>query len=65
MTRVASDEMAQLAEAFRASRRATEAWERAHPLGIEAALAWIEQLREAFGDPPVDRTPTRGDDWRI
>lgn len=50
---------------FDASDRACREWERAHPISIEGILAWIDQLRAAFGDPPVDRTPWRGDDFRI
>ncbi|MEB2344075.1 MAG: hypothetical protein OZ948_04995 [Deltaproteobacteria bacterium] len=52
-------------EGFEASRRAVRAWERAHPLGIEEILDWIDQLRSLFGDPPVDRRPWHGDDFRI
>lgn len=50
---------------FAASERACEAWERAHPTTLEGILDWIEQLRQLFGDPPVDRTPWKGDDFRI
>jgi len=50
---------------FEASRRAVAEWERAHPIGIEAILDWIDQLRSLFGDPPVDRRPWRGDDFRL
>jgi hypothetical protein len=50
---------------LRASARATTAWESAHPTDIEATLDWIEQLRSIFGDPPVDRTPWRGEDFRL
>jgi hypothetical protein len=28
-------------------------------------LNWIDQLRTLFGDPPVDRRPWRGDDFRL
>ncbi len=41
------------------SARAVEAWERAHPVSVDAILGWIDQLREAFGEPPVDRAPWR------
>ena len=50
---------------FRASARATTAWEHAHPTDVEATLDWIHQLRSIFGDPPVDRTPWRGEDFRL
>jgi hypothetical protein len=50
---------------FQASARATAAWEREHAAGIEAILDWIDQLRGVFGDPPVDRTPWRGSDFRL
>ena len=47
------------------SERACQAWDRAHPTTLEGILDWIEQLRQVFGDPPVDRTPWRGDDFRL
>ncbi len=50
---------------FRASERACREADRARPISIEGILAWIDQLRAAFGEPPVDRTPWRGDDFRI
>jgi hypothetical protein len=50
---------------FAASRRAVEAWQRAHPVSFTGLLAWIDALRAVFGDPPIDRCPTRGDDYRI
>ena len=50
---------------FRASAQATAAWERAYPSDVEAILDWIDQLRRAFGDPPVDERPWRGDDFRL
>jgi len=50
---------------LRASARATEQWDRAHPTDLAAILDWIEQLRQAFGDPPVDRRPWRGNDFRL
>jgi hypothetical protein len=74
MTRLSPAECEQiLAEArsdtvranFAASERACEAWDRAHPVTLEGILDWIEQLRQLFGDPPVDRTPWKGDDFRI
>jgi hypothetical protein len=51
--------------AFRDSAQATARWERAHPLDVDAILDWIDQLREAFGDPPLDRRPWRGNDFRL
>jgi hypothetical protein len=48
-----------------ASARAVEAWDRAHPVSMEAILSFIDQLREMFGEPPVDRTPWRGDKFLI
>jgi hypothetical protein len=53
------------AEELRASDRAVEAWERAHPLDLAGGLRFIEALRRRFGDGPVDRTPWRGDDFRL
>ena len=50
---------------WQASARAVEAWERAHPVSPDAILSWIDQLREAFGDPPVDRTPWHGNRFLI
>ncbi len=52
-------------EEFAASARAVARWERDHPVSIEQVLDWIDQLRAAFGDPAPDRTPWRGDDYRI
>lgn len=51
--------------AMRRSAEAVAAWERDHPSDVGAALAWIDELRAVFGDPPVDRTPWRGDDFRL
>ena len=51
--------------AFADAERACRRWERDHPMDLEGLLAWIEQLRAAFGDAPVDRTPWRGDDFRL
>lgn len=50
---------------FRASAEATARWDRAHPTDVAAMLDWIDQLRAVFGDPPVDRRPWRGEDFRI
>lgn len=51
--------------AFRASADATERWDRAHPMDVNATLDWIDELRRAFGDPEVDRRPWRGNDFRL
>ena len=50
---------------FAASARATARWERRHGTDVDAVLDWIDQLRAAFGDPPVDRRPWRGSDFRL
>lgn len=50
---------------FAASALAVETWERANPISLEQILGWIDQLRAAFGDPEPDRTPWRGDDFKI
>ena len=50
---------------LKASARATEAWDRAHPTTLESILDWVDQLRALFGDPPVDRRPWRGGDFRL
>lgn len=55
---------AALRASFAESARVCEAWERAHPVGLEGILEWIDQLRALFGEPPVDGTPWRGDDLR-
>jgi len=74
MTRPTAEELASLREdglsearrrEFQASARATAAWERMHGADLEAILDWIDQLRSIFGDPPVDRTPWRGGDFRL
>jgi hypothetical protein len=74
VSRIPLDELESLREAglsralrreFQASARASGAWERAHPTGVEALLDWVEELRLAFGDPPVDRRPWRGSDFRL
>ena len=56
---------ADLRQEFQASAEATARWDRAHPLDVNAILDWIEQLRQAFGDAPVDRRPWRGNDFRL
>lgn len=50
---------------FRAAARAADAWDRAHPLSVDGVLDWIDQLRDLLGEPPVDRTPWRGEDFRL
>jgi len=50
---------------FEESARICAEWDRAHPVSLEGILDWIDQLRALFGDPPVDPTPWRGDDFRI
>jgi len=52
-------------QAFAASRAAVSSWEARHPGDLASALAWMEELRRAFGDPPVDRRPWRGGDFRL
>lgn len=56
---------AERAEAFRAGDRAAARWDREHPVDLAAVLDWIDELRDRFGDPPVDRTPWPGDDFRL
>ena len=56
---------AEIRRQFEASAEATARWDRAHPLDVNAILDWIEQLRQAFGDPAVDRRPWRGNDFRL
>jgi hypothetical protein len=56
---------AEVRREFRAAARATAEWERAHPAGLDEILDWIDQLRALFGDPAVDRTPWRGEDFRL
>lgn len=50
---------------FRASTLATERWDRAHPIGLEQILDFIDQLREAFGEPAVETRPWKGNDFRL
>ena len=33
--------------------------------GIEAVLAWVDELRAVFGDPPPSLRPWRGSDFRL
>ena len=56
---------AEVRRQFQASAEATARWDRAHPLDVNAILDWIEQLRQLFGDAPVDRRPWHGDDFRL
>ncbi len=51
--------------ALLASAKAVREWERAHPAGIEEVLAFVDELRALFGDPPVSSAPWRGTDFRI
>jgi len=53
------------ADAFRAAEQAVADWKRDHPVDLAGALDWIDALRARFGDPPVDRTPWQGDDFRL
>ena len=50
---------------FARSARATQGWEHEHRLDVDSILAWIDSLRVLFGDPPADRRPWRGDDFRL
>jgi len=50
---------------FAASARACATWERAHPLDLAGLLDWVDQLRALLGDPRPDRSPWRGDDFRL
>jgi hypothetical protein len=51
--------------AFRDADRKIREWESAHPQTLDSILDWIDQLRAVFGDPPVDRRPWSGDDFRL
>jgi hypothetical protein len=53
-------------EQFTAAEQAVAEWERGRTRRTLAdALDWIDELRRAFGDPEVDLTPWRGDDFRL
>ena len=57
-------------KAFAAAESACDAWERERgrsqsQLGIDEILDWIDQLRQVFGDPEVDRRRWIGDDFRL
>jgi len=53
------------AAALEASRRAVAAWQREHPVGLDEVLDTLAWIHERFGEPPVDRRPFRGDDFRL
>ena len=56
----------ELRESFAAAERAVAEWEAATPrTGLDELLDWVDQLREAFGDPEVDQSPWVGSDFRI
>jgi hypothetical protein len=40
-------------------------WERAHPTTLDSTLDWIDSVRSLLGDPPVNREPWRGNDFRL
>ena len=51
---------------FEAAGRGVAAWERGGPRpGLAEVLDWVNSLRLVFGDPEVDRTPWRGNDFRL
>jgi hypothetical protein len=50
---------------FEAAALAARRFEQARPGGIEEILHWIDELRALFGDPPIDRRPWQGDDFRL
>lgn len=52
-------------DAFRRAAEAEASWDAAHPIDLAGILDFIDQLRSLFGDPPVDRTPWRGRDFRL
>jgi len=54
-----------LALAAHGAARATRRWERVHAPDLEAILEWIDELRALLGDPPVERRPWRGSDFRL
>ena len=55
-----------LRDEFRRSTQAVEAWVQCAPRpSLEAALAWSEQIRVLFGDPPVERRPWQEKDLRL
>jgi len=50
---------------FARSEEAVREWERAHPTTLDSILDWIDSVRSVLGDPPVNREPWRGDDFRL
>ena len=52
-------------ENFARSEQEGRAWKRAHPTTLDDLLAWIDSLRELFGDAPTDLEPWGGDDFRL
>jgi len=57
---------AEMRRSFAESSRAVAAWERERPRSsLGAVLDWADELRRAFGEPPVDRRPWLGDDFRL
>lgn len=52
-------------ENFRRSEAVVRRQEREHPTTLDGMLDWIEQIRRAFGDMPVEREPWRGSDFRL
>lgn len=51
--------------AFRARRAVEAAWDAEHPSTLDRLLHFVEELRQLFGDPEIDRRPTRGSDFRL
>jgi hypothetical protein len=58
---------ADVREQFRAAESCADAWSADHQpnRGLAEALDWIDALRRVFGDPPPDRSPWRGRDFRL
>ena len=52
-------------DAFRRAAEAEASWDAPHPIDLAGILDFIDHLRSLFGDPPVDRTPWRGNDFRL
>jgi len=51
---------------FSESKRAIATWEgRRWKSGLSDALDWIDELRRLFGEPEVDLSTWRGDDFRL
>lgn len=51
--------------AFRARATVEAAWDAEHPSTLDQLLHFVEELRQLFGDPEIDRRPTRGSDFRL